>query len=200
MREDTAQAISSSLRLIADQLGVDAKWSVRQLENIVQTTLIPWYREQRGAAPTAEDRLAYARKIVQSGIASDDDWANIAHLLANGEQLEEAKRCMEHASSIAPRAEYFQFLVSVNERMERFDSSLEMLNSWSQVAPADPQLKIDGERVIRALKRGMRKADRRTKMRFANALLRFEGNGPIHFVRLIPYMLPITFARPGKKL
>lgn len=200
MREDTAQAISSSLRLIADQLPVDVNWSVQQLDNILQTTLVPWYREQREAAQTAGDRLTYARKIVQSGIADEQDWADIAHLLANEGQLEEAKRSMEHAKSISPKAEYFQFLVSVHERMGRFDSSLETLTAWSRIAPEDPQLKIDEERVTRALKRRMCRADRRTKVRFASALLRYEGSGPIHLVRLIPYMLPFTFAYPGKKI
>ncbi|WP_156028603.1 tetratricopeptide repeat protein [Sphingobium chlorophenolicum] len=200
MREDTAQAISSSLRLIADQLTVDTKWSVQQLDNILQTTLVPWYREQRDAAQTIESRLTYARKIVQSGIGDEKDWAHIAHLLANDEQLDEATRTMEHARSISPKAEYFQFLVSVNERMGRFDKSLEMLASWGQIAPDDPQLRIDEERVTRALKRGMRRADCRSKMRLASALLRYERSGSIQFIRLLPYMLPFTFARPGKKI
>lgn len=200
MREDTAQAISSSLRLIADQLEVDAQWSVQQLDNILETTLVPWYREQREAAQTVEARLKYARKIVQSGIADEQDWSDIAHLLANEERLEEARQCMEHAKSMSPKAEYFQFLVSINERMGRFDSSLETLTAWTSINPDDPQLQIDGERVKRAIKRGMKKADGRTKVRFANALLRYEGGGLIHFVQLVPYMLPVTFARPGKNI
>lgn len=198
MREDTAQAISSSLRLIADQLAVDAQWCVQQLDNILETTLVPWYREQREAAQSIEARLKYARKIVQSGVADEQDWSNIAHLLANEERLEEARQCMEHAKSMSPKAEHFQFLVSVNERMGDFDNSLEALTIWSRVSSEDPQLKLDAERVKRATKRGMKKADRRTRMRFANALLRYEGGGLIHFVRLIPYMLPLTFARLGK--
>ena len=200
MREDTAQAISSSLRLIADQLAVDANWSVQQLDNIMQNTLVPWYREQCKAAQTTEARLKYARKVVQSSIADEQDWSDIAHLLAHEEQLEEAKQCMEQATSMSPKAEYFRFLVSVNERMGRFDSSLETLAAWSRVVPDDPQLKIEGERVTRAIKRGMRKADRITKVRFASALLRYEGGGLIHFVRLFPYMLPFNFARSGKKV
>lgn len=198
MKEDTVQAISSTLRLIADQLAVDAKWSVQQLDNLMKTSLVPWYREQREAESAPGARLIYARRVVQSGVADEHDWSALAHLLAGDEQLEEAAQCMEHATSISPNAEYFRFLVSVNERMGRLDAALSTLKAWASFAPDDPQLKIDEQRVRRGVKGRLRRGGHQSRIRLARSVLSYEGGGLANAVRLVPYLLPFTFARSGQ--
>lgn len=200
MKQDTAQAISSTLRLIAEQLMVDDQWAVQQLENITRTTLIQWYREQRDIATSTAMGIAYGKMIVQSPLAYEDDWSALAHATAGEELLVEAAECMEKARHLSPRPEYFRFLVSVNERMGRLDKALDTLAAWTSVAPDDPQAKIDDERIRRAIKRKMRRAGVGTKVRLAGALMRYQGGGLINAARVIPYTLAFTFARPGKKI
>lgn len=169
MTQDQRDAIASALKLAADQLAVDPAWSVAQIEAINHVALTGRYRAARDAADGSE-RIHLARHVAISPLADRQDFAALAHALADDERLPEAAIWMEAAAKAEPRPEYFQFLASVYERAGELSRAMDAVARGLAVTPSSNQLRSDQERIVAVLRR-----DRGRLHDAAIALWRHEG-------------------------
>lgn len=148
--DNLAEAISSALRLTADQLADDPDWAIAQLETICRDTLIDWHRTRRDHA-ASDQRLAFARRVVQSRLADHTDFSALAHAYSDVENLRDAIHAMEIAAAKSPCPEYFQFLTSVYERDCRLAQSLDAVGRGLHFSADSVQLQSDQLRILTAL-------------------------------------------------
>lgn len=136
------------LALISNRLVTDPGWSLELLDVMSGRLLLPMYRQRRDNEHDLLRVIPLAEAVVDRYEGEIEDRVLLAHLLAKAERLEEALFRINGLIALKPKdAEFYRFKASILERMGCFKSAMAAARSALDLAPSNPDLKTDLNRI-----------------------------------------------------